>query len=310
MIACSFCCPRSDWLTYFCMIPGRMQNLYENIVSNPQMFRQFHCGETLLTVYNCPLRDKFVDIWSQYNYIVYVKEGKKIWHTPDGSFELKKGSFVLIRKGAYIVEQFFDAEFCLVLFFMTDEFICNVLKSRSVPLSTQREQFDQIMPLAVSPSVEGFYDLMLHYFNESQQPDPALLELKFRELILLITENKANEQAISYFCSLARAPQAVSLQRVMEENFTYNLKLEEFARLSSRSLSAFKRDFQKVFQTTPGKWLMEKRLQYAYHLLTNEGKTVSEASFDSGFENTSHFSRSFRVRFGFPPAQVKQLAGH
>lgn len=292
------------------MIPGRMQNLYENIVSHPQMFRQFNCGETLITMYNCPLRDKFVDIWTQYNYIVYVKEGRKTWHTPDGSFELKQGSFVLIRKGAYLVEQFFDAEFFLILFFVTDEFICNVLKTRSVPLGKEgREQFDPIMPLAVSPAIEGFYELMLHYFNEDHQPDRSLLELKFRELVLLIAENKANEQAISFFCSLVRAPQTVSLQRIMEENFSYNLKLEEFARLSSRSLSAFKRDFQKHFQTTPGKWLMEKRLQFAFHLLTNEGKTVSEAAFDSGFENTSHFSRSFRSRFGYPPAQVKLLTG-
>jgi AraC-like DNA-binding protein len=45
----------------------------------------------------------------------------------------------------------------------------------------------------------------------------------------------------------------------MEENFSFNLKLEEFARLSMRSLSAFKRDFQQVYQTSPGKWLLGKR---------------------------------------------------
>lgn len=291
------------------MIVGRMLNLYGNILSNPRKFRQFNCGETLITMYNCPLQHKFVDIWSEYNYIIYVKEGRKIWHTPQGSYSLEKGSFVLVRKGAYLVEQFFDAEFCLILFFVTDDFICNVLKSRSVPLSQPTDEFDPIISLSVSPSIVGFYNQMIHYFNEDHQPDEALLELKFRELLLLIVENKANQQAISFFCSLVRAPQGVSLQRVMEENYTYNLKLEEFARLSSRSLSAFKRDFQKHFNTTPGKWLMEKRLQYAYHLLHNENKTVSEASFESGFENTSHFSRSFRARFGFPPAQVKQHAG-
>ncbi len=92
----------------------------------------------------------------------------------------------------------------------------------------------------------------------------------------------------------------------MEDNFTFNLKLEEFARLSNRSLSAFKRDFQKVFNNTPGKWLMEKRLNHAMHLLTNQKKTVSEASFEAGFENQSHFSRAFRNHFGFAPATMKQ----
>ncbi len=81
--------------------------------------------------------------------------------------------------------------------------------------------------------------------------------------------------------------------------------MEEFARLSNRSLSAFKRDFQKEFNVTPGKWLVEKRLHNAMHLLSNAGKTVSEAAFESGFENPSHFSRAFRSYFGIAPASVK-----
>ena len=35
-------------------------------------------------------------------------------------------------------------------------------------------------------------------------------------------------------------------------------------------------------------------------------KTVSEAAFESGFENPSHFSRIFRERFGRAPGVVKQ----
>jgi AraC-like DNA-binding protein len=50
---------------------------------------------------------------------------------------------------------------------------------------------------------------------------------------------------------------------------------------------------------------MEKRLNNAFHLLTNMGKTVSEAAFESGFESTSHFSRSFRQRFGNSPTTIR-----
>ena len=92
----------------------------------------------------------------------------------------------------------------------------------------------------------------------------------------------------------------------MNDNYCFNLKLEQYATLCNRSLSAFKRDFEKSFQCTPGKWLLEKRLQHAVHLLTNTGKNVGEAAFESGFENPSHFSRSFKEKFGMPPAAVKQ----
>jgi AraC-like DNA-binding protein len=42
------------------------------------------------------------------------------------------------------------------------------------------------------------------------------------------------------------------------------------------------------------------------HLLANVGRTVSEAAFESGFENPSHFSRCFRQYFGVGPASIRQ----
>jgi AraC-like DNA-binding protein len=147
---------------------------------------------------------------------------------------------------------------------------------------------------------------MMPYFESGQQPDNALLQLKFRELILSIADNKENEELLSYFNALLQEPHNVSMERVMEDNFCFNLKLEDYAKLTHRSVSAFKRDFAKIYDISPGKWLLEKRLTYALHLLSNLGKSVSDAAFESGFENASHFSRSFRDRFGFPPTGVKQ----
>lgn len=283
-----------------------MHSLYGKILSNPNYYRQFNVGETLITEYNCPIESKFEDAWSHYNYIVFVKEGRKIWHTAHGSYDLRKGSCVLVRKGACIVEQFFDVAFCVVIFFLPDEFICDVLKTKTTPICKPGKKFEPIISIDNNAAVQAFFNSMMPHFDAYREPDQSLLELKFRELILTIADNPKNPELLSYFCSLLHEPQAVSLQRVMEDNYCFNLKLDEFAKLSNRSLSAFKRDFQKMFNTTPGKWLLEKRLNHAMHLLTNLGKTVAEASFESGFENPSHFSRVFRQRFGFSPASVKQ----
>jgi AraC family transcriptional regulator, exoenzyme S synthesis regulatory protein ExsA len=252
------------------------------------------------------LENRLADTWSHYNYVVYVVEGRKIWHTAHGSFDLRKGSCVLVRKGACIVEQFFDAAFCLVMFFLPDDFICETLKTKAKPVIKPGKKYDPIIAIDNNANVQAFFHSMMPHFESSVEPDKSLLELKFRELILTIADNPRNIELLSYFCCLLQEPQAVSMQRVMEENYCFNLKLEEFAQLTHRSLSAFKRDFQKLFNTTPGKWLMEKRLNYAMHLLSNNNKTVSEAAFESGFESPSHFSRAFKERFGMPPATVKQ----
>ena len=283
-----------------------MFNFYDKILSHPVYHRQLSCGDELITKYNCPLENKFQDIWSQHNYIVYVIEGRKIWHTAHGSYDLRKGSCVFVRKGACIVEQFFDSVFCIVLFFIPDEFICDTLKIKSAPLQRTGKKFETIIAIERNDTLDAFFHSMMPYFGNVKAPDPSLLMLKFRELILAIADTHGNNEMGSYFSSLLNEPQAVSLQRTMEDNYCFNLKLEEYARLSNRSLSAFKRDFQKHFNTTPGKWLLEKRLHHAMHLLSNTNKTVSETAFESGFENPSHFSRSFRQHFGIAPTAVKQ----
>jgi len=289
-----------------------MDNFFERILQRPQYYRQFNCGNSLITAFTCPMearlmKAQFADLWTQYNYLFYVIDGRKIWHTARGRYDIQKGSCVFVRKGGFILEQPLDTGFCVMLFFIPDEFICETLQTRTRPLVRYDHQFDPLMLIEPSETLQGFFQSMFSYFTETRDPDPSLLEIKFKELILNIADNAVNKDILSYFCSLLHEPQTALLKRVMEDNFCYNLKLEVYARLSNRSLSAFKRDFEKLFQNTPGKWLLEKRLQRSLHLLSNLKKTVAEAAFESGFQSPSHFSRAFKTRFGKGPSEAKNF---
>ena len=288
-----------------------MINLYESVLTHPNYYRHFTCNDQLITIFSCPaearlMKNRLSPLWTQHNYLFYVVEGKKVWHTSEGVYEIGEGSCVFVRKGAFVLEQFFDVGFCLVLFFIPDDFICETIgKKISVPGKVGNHK--QVIKLNSSETLAGFFLSMASYFSEAKEPAQALLELKFRELILTIADNPRNADLLAYFCSLAHEPRAVSLERLMMENYRYNLKLEELAQLSNRSLSAFKRDFQTIFHTTPGKWLLEKRLQNAKELLShNRNKPISEVAYESGFETLAHFSRSFKQRFGAPPSSINQ----
>ena len=288
-----------------------MDNFYERVLQHPQFYRQFNCGNSLITAFNCPMearlmKSRFADLWTQYNYLFYVIDGQKIWHTARGSYDIQRDSCVFVRKGGFIMEQLMDTGFCVMLFFIPDEFICDTLQIRTKPLARYDQHFESVMLIESNETLKSFFLSMSSYFTETKEPDPSLLELKFKELILNVADNLSNKDLLSYFCSLLHEPQAAKLKRVMEDNFCYNLKLKVYAELSNRSLSAFKRDFEKIFRITPGKWLLEKRLHYAMHLLSNQHKTVSEAAFASGFESPSHFSRAFKKRFGKGPAEIKK----
>ncbi len=294
-----------------------MDNFFERVLQHPQYYRQFNCGNSLITAFNCPMearlmKARFADLWTQYNYLFYVIDGQKIWHTAKGSYDIRRDSCVFVRKGGFILEQLMDTGFCIILFFIPDDFIRETLHTRSKPLVKYEQSFEPVMLLESSKSLKGFFLSMSSYFDEMRDPDPSLMELKFKELILNIADNAVNKELLTYFCSLLHEPQTILLKRVMEDNFCYNLRLEAYAELSNRSLSAFKRDFEKIFQLTPGKWLLEKRLHHGLHLMSNQRKTVSEAAFESGFQSPSHFSRSFKIRFGKGPTAMKNynIAGN
>jgi len=97
----------------------------------------------------------------------------------------------------------------------------------------------------------------------------------------------------------------IDIEDTMLNNFQYDLQIEEFAKLCGRSLSVFKIDFFKHFNTTPFRWLKAKRLEYAKTLLLESDLTVNQICYESGFKNNSHFIKSFKVKFKLPPYQFK-----
>ena len=286
-------------------------NFYELILTDPVKYRQFECDQGLMTEFNCPLQNKVQPLWAQYNYILFVLEGKKIWHTPVSAFEMKPGDCAFIRKGGNLVEQFFDSNFCVVVFFLPDSFISETLRPVVKPIRLPTDgNPSPVIRVEMDDTLTAFFHSMLPYFTRMQPPEKMLLELKFRELLLNIADNPRNRAFMDYCYSLMQGGPGASLRAIMEDNFCYNLTLEAYAQLCNRSLSAFKRDFQKTFQTTPGKWLLAKRLEHARTQLAVSEKTVSEVAFESGFENLSHFSRVFRERFGVPPAAMRMQTAY
>ena len=63
-----------------------------------------------------------------------------------------------------------------------------------------------------------------------------------------------------------------------------------------------------VFNETPHRWIMRKRLNYAHNLLLQGKNSPSEVYVQSGFEDLAHFSRAFKKQFGISPSKVKALA--
>lgn len=278
--------------------------VYENC-----LFRQFKVNDLLFIEYKCVAEESVCKIWSQHNYFVYVLTGKKIWQTPQAVYELTEGQGIFVKRGANVVHQFFDKDFCALIILVPDDFLRDVVSGSM--LSGQHGDnappSDSVIRLVMSPVLSAYFQSVFVYFNEDRDPPTALLDMKFRELIIDLLSSPENDVLGAYLRSLCKESRT-SLNEIMESNFMYNMKLGEFARLCGRSLTGFKREFQELYKMPPGRWLMQKRLFYARHLLLTTDKNVNEIAYSSGFENPSHFIRTFRQTYDLTPLQYRKRA--
>ncbi len=284
-----------------------MLDLYETIRTNPSV-NQLEIGDFLFAEYTCGIGDERIGVWAHTDYLVNVATGRKTWQTADGIWAAKRGESLFFRKGAAIIKQHFEVEFCLLTFFVPDHLIRSTVREIASSLAA--------LPASVAPiksaawvendvTLTAFFQSMRAYLSGKEKPSEPLLRLKLKELIVSILTSGKNPALAAYFRQIGGSD-APSVAEIMEQNFRYHLSLDEYAKLCHRSLSSFKRDFQVHFQEPPGKWLLQKRLDYSAGLLRGSAMNVTEIAFESGFEDVSHFSRVFKERFSVPPIAYRE----
>lgn len=277
-----------------------------HFVSDNNLFKQFKVNDLLFLEYKCVADQVAVKVWSDYNYFLYVVRGKKLWQSSRGKYCIQAGEAIFVKKGANVIHQFFEEGFCSLMIFVPDDFITNVIKESATPLPQCKvDDTDTVMYLHLDDVLTTYFLSVLSYLSKEIQPPGNLLEIKFKELILDLMLSAQNSSLCSYFKSLCDG-RKTSLREVMESNFMYNMRLEQFAYLSGRSVSAFKSDFIKAFNSPPGKWLLQRRLEHAKYLLEVTDKNINELAFDTGFENASHFIKIFKKTYGITPLQLRK----
>jgi hypothetical protein len=147
-------------------------NVYEKIRSTPDFYRQLRCGDSLITLFHSLLENKYEDTWSQFNYIVYVVEGRKIWHTSQGSYDLKKGDCVFVRKGACIVVQFFETAPCFIFFFISAFSLIKKYIKR-LTTTTAINKMNHLVVLLICLDITRALPALHDGFHVTQQAPPS-----------------------------------------------------------------------------------------------------------------------------------------
>ncbi|GAB3926238.1 AraC family transcriptional regulator [Mucilaginibacter myungsuensis] len=147
----------------------------------------------------------------------------------------------------------------------------------------------------------GYFNSIVPYIRNSSSiltTEMGLIKIKEVVKLLMHTMPRLKEFLFDF-----SEPYKIDLEKFMLGNIHFNLPVEKFAQLTGRSLAAFKRDFQKTFGQPPRQWLQERRLTEARHLIEAKHRKPSAIYLDLGFESLSHFSHTFKKRFGKTPSE-------
>ncbi len=238
------------------------------------------------------------------NHVVsIVLSGEQILRTyEETTIRVKAGEMVFLPRGVYYVTDLRakGSTFQSVLFYFDEETIQQFLAGVTVG-EINRTAAPESLRFPQTTAVSTFSDALLAVYGQ-QRSGKEFLRLKTLELLHLMNTTVGDRAFVEFLFRLT-LPKKRNIKSFMEHNYDKPLKVEDYAYLTGRSLSSFRRDFRDYFGTTPNKWLRQQRLQQAIAMLDAGEMSVTELSYAVGYDNISYFIREFRKVTGLSPKQ-------
>jgi len=240
------------------------------------------------------------------NCLIFVLEGYKQLHFPHETVTVGSDKLLLIKSGLYVMSGFIPEglNYQAVIIYCSDEVVRKFCLQYFPAQERTPTKATSYVAIQTNELLDGFRDQYLGYFTQAFSNLEAILQVKLYELLLLLLSGENKEEVKTWLQAIA-FEQPVEIAHVVKKHLFHPLTLEELAKLSGRSLAAFKRDFHAHYHTSPRKWIHQQRLIHARMLLQNGNQNVSEVAYASGFENIPYFIRSFKKEYGVTPSQTR-----
>lgn len=236
----------------------------------------------------------------------YVYAGEMVLENGAETIRIGKGECVFIPRDHHITlyKKSCDGErYCGIFLKFTRPFLREMygrFGQGKVPASTPKLDGGPIK-LPRTAELASLFASMVPYFDPEVKPLGDFMDLKMQEgLLALLHIDERFAPTLFDF----NEPWKIDILEFLNENYMYEFSMAEMAHYTGRSLATFKRDFKKISDLTPEKWLIRKRLEVAYAKLKEGGRKIVEVYAEVGFKNPSHFSTAFKKQYGIPPTAL------
>lgn len=243
------------------------------------------------------------------NLFSFLLEGRKHVQYAGTGVAINPDQFILLSAGNCLMSEKIAAPggcYDSILFFfdnelLTDFFTRHTEFGKSSEMRSADESFLVFEKDAFLRNFIASLDLLL---SGGQAVSQELQRIKLEELLeyLSVSFPEAINRLYRYNYN---ADRDLLIRQAVTAN-TYNtITVEELAFLCNMTLSTFKRHFARIYDTSPSKWFLDKRMKRAAQLLSESRMIPSEIYQELGYENLSSFIKSFKQVYKTTPKQYQ-----
>ena len=239
------------------------------------------------------------------NTFSFLQEGTKEVFFDNSSYAIDNSQFLLMKSAHCLMTEKLSnvqEKYKSILFFFSNETVLKFIRKFELN-QTDSEPHYSTYSFKYDGFIKGFAKSLLDISKLSKSIQKNILDAKFEEIMLYLIEFKGSDFLYSLINNNDNLNQ--KFIQTIESNQLNKLSVKELSFLSNMSVSTFKREFEKHFQSSPSKWFQEKRLEHSAFLLKNKSKRPSDIYEEIGYENLSNFIQAFKVKFGVTPKQYQ-----
>lgn len=152
---------------------------------------------------------------------------------------------------------------------------------------------------------EEIFTEMYNIWKEKKQGYKYLCLSLFYNLLYTVNCS-SNEKRLNSISQETQINKAIDYIHRNYRNST--IEISYLASMCAISETYFRRIFKKIYGVSPQQYILNLKLEFAYHLLGSNLYTVSEVSQKSGFLDPKYFSRIFKAHYNCTPKHL-QLNG-
>jgi AraC-like DNA-binding protein len=239
------------------------------------------------------------------NMINLLVSGSKTVVYPEHAVTITHDELILLSTGNILTSELISSQqyFSGVLLYFSNEVLNRIwIKYESLLReSTTRVAKRPFLTYKQDTFIRQYIGSLLLLLN-GQIPLSAELKLiKLEELILYLFQ--MDSAKLLSLQIVSKDQEDLQLKKIVESHIGHPVTVEELAFLCNMSSSTFKRNFSRVYSSSPQQWLLIEKLKLAGEYLKSSAESPSGVYQKVGYKNHSSFSQAFRQQFGLNPSE-------